>query len=130
MTFESDLAHNIKQQFDQAGIIYDDSLDVCSLVARYIEVLHRRIVPMPRRVYLSEEIHESLGELRRKADVEHQAQAGDAWGAVFLIRHLLEEGGNVTRFLSKKVNYLSGKKSWDGLLWDFGMHHFHPQQGI
>lgn len=59
--------------------------------------------------------------------MEHQAQAGDAWGAVFLIRSLLAEGENVTRFLSKKVNSL---KFGDGLLWDYGIHHLHLSKEV
>ena len=127
MTFESDLALIIKQQFDKVGISYKDNLDVCTLAARYFEMLHRRIVPMPRRVQFSEEIHDSLGKLRQEADMEHQEQAADAWGCVFLIRHLLAEGGNVTGFLSKNVNSLISR---DGLLWDYGMHHFHLSQEV
>ena len=127
MAFKSDLARIIKQEFDEAGIIYDDSLDMCSLVARYFEMLHRRIVPVPRKVHFSDEIHHSLGKLRRETDLEQREQAGDAWGAVFLIRFLLVEGENVTRFLSKNVNSLICR---DGLLWDFGMHHFHLNKEV
>ena len=130
MALKSDLAHIIKEQFDESGIIYDESLDVCSLAARYFEILLRRIIPMPRKVHFSQEIHDSLGKLRQEADAEHREQAADAWGAVFLIRHLLAEGGNVTRFLSKKVNCLTGNKSRDGLLWDFGLHHFHLSKEV
>ena len=127
MTFKSDLTCIIKREFDEASIIYDKNLDACTLAARYFEMLCRRIVPIPRRVHFSEEIHDSLGKLRRKADVEHQAQAGDAWGAVFLIRSLLAEGENVTRYLSKNVNYL---KFGDGLLWDYGIHHLHLSKEV
>ena len=127
MTFKSDLACIIKREFDEAGIIYDNNLDACSLTARYFEMLCRRIVPLPRRVHFSEEIHDSLGKLRRKADVEHQVQADDAWGTVFLIRSLLAEGENVTRFLSKNVNSLI---SGDGLLWDYGIHHLHLSKEV
>ena len=49
-------------------------------------------------------------------------KALEAWRTVFYIRHLLVEGGNVTRFLSKSVDNLTSR---DKLLWDFGMHHFH-----
>ena len=122
MTFESDLKDIIKQQFDEAGISYMDKMDSCSLVARYFEMLHRRIAPVPRKVHFSQEIHHSLGKLRREADLELRDQARDAWGAVFLIRSLLVEGANVTRFLSKNIKSLISR---DGLLWDFGMHHFH-----
>lgn len=125
MNFESDLAQIIKQQFDEQKISYEDNVDVPSLAARYLEMLNRRITPLPRRVYFSEEIHESLGKLRRQADTEQQEAAAESWGAVFLIRNLLEEGKNVNGFLSTGIDSGTGKRSIDGLLWDFGMHHFH-----
>ena len=117
MNFESDLAHNIKRQFDEHNIVYKAALDVRSLTARYLEMLNRRIVPIPRKVHFSEEIHDSLGALRRKADMEQRKAAADAWGAVFLIRHLLVEGKNVNCFLSTRIDHAAGRMSKDGLLW-------------
>lgn len=125
MSFESDLATIIKQQFDQAGICYDSGLNVCSLAARYLEMVNRRIVPTPRSVHFSQEIHDSLGDLKRKVDPDQKKKADEAWTAVFLIRYLLTEGKNVNGFLHKGINYAKGKRSRDGLLWDYGMHHFH-----
>ena len=130
MNFESDLAHIIKQQFDEHNISYEDHLDVSSLAARYLEMLHRRITPIPRRVHFSEEIHKSLGKLRQQADTEEREAAADAWGAVFLIRHLLVEGKNVNCFLSKRIDSATGERSIDPLLWDFGMHHFHLRKEV
>ena len=43
-------------------------------------------------------------------------------GAVFNIRHLLTEGVAVTPYLSRKT---ISSTSNDGLLWDYGIHHFH-----
>lgn len=129
MNFESDLAQIIKQQFDEQKISYEDNVDVPSLAARYLEMLNRRITPLPRRVYFSEEIHESLGKLRQQADTEQQ-EAAEAWGSVFLIRRLLVEGKNVNRFLSTRIDSATGKRSRDGLLWDFGMHHFHLSKEV
>ena len=77
-TFQADLAVIIKQQFDKASICYDSALDVCGLAARYLEMLNRRIVPTPRRVHFSEEIHDSLGALGRKADMEQREKAAAA----------------------------------------------------
>ena len=125
MNFESDLAQIIKQQFDEHNIFYEDNLDTNSLAARYLEMLNRRIAPIPRRVHFSEGIHESLGKLRLQADTEQQEAATEAWGAVFLIRNLIEEGKNVNGFLSTRIDHAAGRMSKDGLLWDFGMHHFH-----
>lgn len=122
MNFTSDLTGIIKQQFDKVGISYDDNMDVRDLTARYLEILNRRVVPIPRRVHLSDEIHDSLGNLVHEPDEEQKGKALEAWRTVFYIRHLLVEGENVTRFLSKGVSDL---KSQDKMLWDFGMHHFH-----
>ncbi len=130
MNFESDLAHIIKQQFDKHNIFYEDNLDVRSLAARYFEMLNRRITPLPRRVYFSEEIHESLGELTREKVAKQREKAASAWEAVFLIRHLLTEGENVNCFLSKGIDSATGERSLDGLLWDFGMHHFHLSKEV
>ena len=49
MSFKSDLADIIKQQFNNVGIRYEDNVDVCGLAARYLEMLNRRIVPTARR---------------------------------------------------------------------------------
>ena len=122
MNFTSDLADIIKQQFDQANISYDDNIDVHDLVTRYLEILNRRLVPTPRRVHLSDEIHDSLGKLAHESNTEQREKALEAWRTVFYIRNQLIKGGNVTRFLSKGVNDLASK---DKMLWDFGMHHFH-----
>ena len=130
MSFKSDLADIVKQQFDKTGIRYDDNMDVCGLAACYLEMLNRRVVLIPRKVHFSEEIHNSLGSLRREADVGQRKKAADAWSALFLIRHLLTEGKNVNGFLSTRIDSATGKRSRDGLLWDFGMHHFHLSRAL
>ena len=123
MNFTSDLADIIKQQFDKVGISYDNSLDVHDLTARYLEMLNRRVVPTPRKVHFSDEIHDSLGKLTREPKTEQREKALEAWHTVFYICHLLVKGANVTRFLSTGVNNLKSRQ--DKMLWDFGMHHFH-----
>ena len=143
VNFESDLAHIIKREFDEHNIFYEENLDIRSLAARYFEMLNRRIARIPRTVRFSAEIHNSLGKLRRQADTERKVALADAWEAVFLIRHLLVEGENVNAFLSKNILYTTnedmkkdrlrrkkGCKSIDGLLWDFGMHHFHLSKEV
>ena len=127
MSFESDLADIIKQQFNNVGIRYEDNVDVGFLSARYFEMLTRRITPNPRTVHFSDELHDSLGNLAQEPNAKRQDNALVAWGAVFLIRHLLVKGDNVTGFLSKNVNCLTSR---DGLLWDFGMHHFHLNKKV
>ena len=41
---------------------------------------------------------------------------------VFGLRQHLVDGVNVNAFLSKSIGKAEG---WDGLLWSYGMHHFH-----
>ena len=125
VSFESDLAGIFKQQFDRAGIKYDSRLDACSLATRYLEMITRRITQVPRRVHLSKEIRCSLGNLRREVDPALKKKAHEAWKSVVLIQHRLTIGDDLIVFLSKGINDAKGKRRRDGLLWDFGMHHFH-----
>ncbi len=82
----------------------------------------RRIVPAPRSVYLSNEIHESLGRLLREPNLVQREKATEAWGTVFYIRHFFTEGSPVTPYLSRGRMSSTSK---DQLLWDYGLHHFH-----
>ena len=88
----------------------------------------RRIQPGPRRVHFSDETHASLGRLARRTDDEPTARA--AWGAVFRLRQLLVEGRNVNGFLTRNARHAMGARSRDGLLWHYGMHHFHLGAGL
>lgn len=123
--FQSDLVDIIKKQFAVAGVQYDKSMDIRELTVRYFENLNRRIAPTPRQVLLSDKIHDSLGELRRIADNDNREDAAEAWTATFFICWLLSEGENVNGFLTKGIEYATGNRRKDKLLWDFGMHHFH-----
>ena len=123
--FKSDLEGIIKKQFAEAGVQYDKTMDIRELTVRYLENLNRRIVSTPRQVLFSEEIHDSLGDLRRKGVIENSEDAAEAWTAAFFIRWLLSEGENVNGFLTKGIEYATGNRRKDNLLWDFGMHHFH-----
>ncbi len=122
MDFKADLVNIIKQQFDEHSICYKRDRDAIYFASRYYEMLTRRIVPAPRRVHFSDKLNDTLGKLAQETSVEQREKALEAWRTVFFIRHLLVEGQNVTRFLSKSVDNLT---FIDGLLWDFGMHHFH-----
>ena len=122
---EFDLGQIIRRQFDRENIAYDHEADAGVLATRYLEMLNRRVLPVPRTVHFSAEIHDSLGALARKASLEHRDEAADAWRTVFVIRDSLTEGSNVNGFLSTGIGHASGRMSRDGLLWDYGMHHFH-----
>ena len=120
MSLYADLSRLICGQFDKHGISYDRSMPLDRLTARYFEMNTRLIQPTTRRVHLSDEIQLSLGELSRRG--KNDTAARDAWGAVFRLRRLLAEGGNVNGFLSTNIGRAA---ALDSLLWHYGMHHFH-----
>ena len=130
MNFESHLIGIITHQFDTHRINYDGNRNASYLAARYLEMLNRRIVPIPRQVLFSKEICDSLGNLTRETKATLRKTPAEAWGSVFLIRHLLAEGKSVNGFLSKSIDSATGKRSRDGLLWDFGLHHFHLSKQV
>ncbi len=123
----SDLSRLIRRQFDKHGIAHSPSASPDRLAARYLEMTLRRIQPGPRRVHFSDETHASLGRLAQQRD-EPPARA--AWGAVFRLRQLLVERRNVNGFLTRNVRHAMGARSRDGLLWHYGMHHFHLGDGL
>ena len=125
MTLLSDLSRLIEGQLDKNSISYDRSMPLHRLVARYFELNVRQVQPVPRRVHFSDRTHASLGELSRRGKVDPSAQ--NAWGAVFRLRQLLVEGANVNGFLSTRIRRATG---WDGLLWHYGMHHFHLSSDV
>ena len=125
MDFTSDLDRIIREQFDKHGIDYDKKTETRDLAASYLEMLNRRIYPSPRRVHFSEQLHDSLDLLRKETDTDQQKKAADAWSAVFRIQFLMVRGSNVNSFLSTQIKFATGKEKRDGMLWDFGMHHFH-----
>lgn len=122
MDLLADLANIVRGCFTDEGVEYRGSGDPEELAALYFETRIRRIIPRPREVRFSDEIHSSLGELARETNVDKRDRALEAWRAVFALRHRIVHGERVTQFLSKRVAEATGQ---DGMLWDFGMHHFH-----
>ena len=120
MSLESDLSRLIRDQFDKNDISYDSSMPLQRLIARYFEMTTRRIQPVPRDVHFSEKIHTSLGELSRAGESDTSARG--TWGMVFGLRQHFVDGANVNAFLGKSIGNAEG---FDGLLWTYGMHHFH-----
>ena len=127
MNFERDLEQIIKSQFDQHGITYEDGLDIGQLATSYLEMVNKRIQPTPRKVLLSDRIHHSLGQLLHASsdDPETKKKAQEARETVSMLRRLFERGEDVNCFLGRGIEHASGLRSHDGLLWDFGLHHFH-----
>ncbi len=120
MTLRSDLSRLIEDQFDKNRIKYDRSMPLDRLAARYFEMNQRCIQPVPRRVHISDRTYASLGKLMRRG--KDDPAALDAWFTVFRLRQLLVEGAIVNAFLSSRIRRANVR---DGLLWDYGMHHFH-----
>ena len=120
MTLYADLSRLIRGQFAKHGISYDRSMRLDRLAARYFEMNIRLIQPTPRQVHVSDETHFSRGGLSRRGKRDTSAQ--DAWGAVFRLRQLLVDGANVNGLLSTRIRRAA---ALDGLLWNYGMHHFH-----
>ncbi len=127
MTFKSDIERIVREWLDQQAIRYDQGLDTETLVARYLEMLNRRIEPKPREVHFSDEIHDSLGTLLRETHPDQQRKAVTAWGTVFFLYHEFVQGHNVNRFLSRRIRLL---EKGDGLLWDWGIQHLHLNRAI
>ena len=127
MNFQRDLVDIIKGHFSQQGISYSGSGDVDDLAARYFEMLLRRIAPVSRCVHFSEELHASLGNLARTSGAKQRKKALEAWNAVFRIRYIMASGGDLTPYQGKGIIDATSK---DGLLWDYGMHHFHLSSGF
>ena len=104
MDLLTDLAQAIVSEFTQQGVSLPKRADAAHLASRYLEMRIRRIEPVPRKVHFSEEIHHSLGDLARYEDPKRSSKALEAWGTVFYLRHLFENGGTVTPYLTERVN--------------------------
>ena len=122
MNLKSDLIDIIKHYFSMERISSEGDGEARGLAARFCEMRIRRIVPKPRTVHFSNELHDSLGKLTRETNAQQKGKALEAWRAVFRIRDLLENSAGITRYLSRSVD---DSTSTDKLLWDYGMHHFH-----
>lgn len=127
MNLKSDLIAIVKDYFATEGISFEDTGNASDFAARYCEMRIRRIDPRPRNVHFSRQLHHSLGNLARETDRGRRNGALEAWRTVFYLRHLFITGGQVIPHLSKRVEKTA---SSDGLLWDYGMHHFHLCRNI
>ena len=127
MNFRSDLINIVKAHFLQEDISYKDVGDADDLAVRFCEMLIRRIPQTPRHVHFSKELNVSLRKLTQENSVEEREKALEAWNTVFKIWYLLHGGGDLKPFLSRNTREATSK---DGLLWDYGMHHFHLGSGL
>ena len=111
--FVSDLVGEIKRYFDAHGIrcTRGEPSSPVELLARYLYSVVKMIDARPRRVHCSAEFDTTLKTLDRQYVTPIEA-----------IRDRLESGGDLCGFLSKRASDASFD---DGLLSDFGVHHFH-----
>ena len=127
MDFRRDLIGIVRSYFSQKGISYKGADEAEDLAARYCEMRIRHIDPAPRDVHFSIELNSTLGRLANEADPQERGRALEAWKALFRLRYLSEVGGDLTPYLSKGVKDATSR---DGLLWDYGMHHFHLRTDV
>ena len=111
--FVSDLVDEIERYFCEHGIRYTRSepASPVDLLERYLYSVVKMIDALPRRVHCSAEFETTLETLGRQYVTPIET-----------IRGRLESGGDLSEFLSKRA---SDAKFNDGLLSDFGVHHFH-----
>ena len=117
MDFEADLVEIVKRYFIETGISFNVDGDADYFSARFCEMRIRRIVPVPRTVHFSDELHDSLGRLVQEPDAKSIGKAREAWNTVFYLRCLFEAGASVLPFLSTSISFADPRVS-DGLLWD------------
>ena len=123
VNFRSELTDIVRSYFSQKCISYKAG----DLAARYCEMRIRHIEPVPRRVHFSSELNGTLGNLANETDSHERGKALEAWNTVFRLWHLFTKGGDLTPYLSEGIKNAT---STDGLLWDYGMHHFHLRSGV
>ena len=73
-------------------------------------------------MHFASQLHDTLGRLADESNPQERVKALDAWRTVFRLRHLFTSGGDLTPYLSRGIKDATSR---DGLLWDYGMHHFH-----
>ena len=112
MDLTYDLKDSIRTVLEQWDYIFDKkSENPHKLATQYFYALSRMILPVPRTVYLSAEIRETLRNLN------------GGWAShVDVIRRHFEEGQSVRKFLSEKAQDTAFN---DRLFNDYGIHHFH-----
>ena len=118
MNFERDLTEGTIRYFGEHGIRFDRgrSADVSYLLERYYRARTKLIVRRPRSVHYSTEVQAKLDSLA----VTHRA-------VVAAIRERFEQGGDLAQFLSRKASRADAR---DGMLSDFGLHHFHLESAL
>ena len=110
--FTSDLVEEIKDLFGKLDIRYGrDPIDPSRPAAQYFYVRSRMIPPKPRSVHISKTLKSKLLTID-----SHWATL------VNVVKDHFQTGGRVSKFLSKKIFDATFN---DGLLNDYGVHHFH-----
>ena len=127
VNFRDDLTSIVRSYFSQKHISYDEEDKAEDLATRYCEMRIRHIDPVPRQVHFSRELNGTLGSLATETDSQDREKTLEAWNAVFHLWKIFTDGGDLTPYLSENIRDAT---STDGLLWDYGMHHFHLRSGF
>ena len=127
MNLCNDLKNIVRTYLSEKSISYKDEDNAEDLAALYCEMRIRHIGPAPRSVHFSSELHNTLGSLPNETDPQEREKALDAWGTVFRLRYVFTNGGDLAPYLSGGIK---DARSPDGLLWDYGMHHFHLSSSV
>ena len=112
-TFVNNLVEEVLAYFDAHGINYDRSeiTRPTDLAESYFYILAKTIVPIPRSVHYSRELSHKLHTLEQRYRAPIKT----------IVSHF-RVGHDVSEFLSKRAIDATSR---DGLLSDFGIHHFH-----
>lgn len=111
MDLMEDLTKIITDQFNEWGIRYTNTNDVHELLRKYLNTCSKLIRPIPRKVFISEEL-----ELKSKELPEEINSIFDK------IKTEFEEGTDITQHLSKR---LSNANRDDQLFHTWGIYHLH-----
>lgn len=109
MDFINDLRDFLVDFYSKHGFSYEASQSTHELLCNYFNVNSKFIQPIPRTIFISDEIKRKIRQSPYKKSFDD-------------IKHRLERGENVNCFLSKSIFSISYN---DLLLHDWGIYHFH-----
>lgn len=114
MDVEPSIRHEIIQFYDKNIIEYEPeaSCDMALVLTQYISVLHKLVLPQPRKVFISRELNTKL-----------ETAAFAQWKPCFMTMKCQFERGEDMR--SRLSTGSSKAYSKDSLLIAWGIHHFH-----
>lgn len=126
MNFEKDLREQIIQLLSEGKIKFNEQDSICRLLISYLNVINRTIKPIPRKVFLSDNIEKLIkqNQLEKKYI-----------DALLKFKYNFEKGIDMNGHLSANIYYsdmsikdknnFSYRNSRDYLLDDWGIYHIH-----